>query len=61
MVTLTESDRAREARIQHLAQKIVSARDGEARHRALCAMQDEIKARTPAAVAALERAMGLAA
>lgn len=60
MASLTENDRAREARIRQFAEQILTARTGEARHRALCAMQDEIKARTPAAVATLERARGLA-
>ena len=59
-VYINESDRTREARIRELAEQVVSARNGEARHRALCAMQDEIRTRTPAAVAALEQARGLA-
>lgn len=57
---MTESDLAREQRIATLGEQIVAAPDGESRHRALCAMQDEIKARTPAAVAYLETRMGLA-
>ena len=56
---ITESDLAREQRIANLCEQITSAPDGESRHRIKCALYDEIKSRTPAAVAHLEAKLGL--
>jgi hypothetical protein len=58
---ITESDIEREQRIRTLTDQVVYARDTETRRRRMAELEAEIAARTPAAIAYLEKQLHLVA